>query len=107
MYYFLSRAHGLEQTPLTRVLLFGTIKYSVKSNQTLLDIANDSVFCQLERTPIKGDNVFDLVLSTITTQINNSNTVHVISDHDAVMVHIDTKVKHASKKPRTVSAQER
>ena len=77
-------------------------QYGVKLNQTLLDTANDNMLSQLQHTPTRGDNVLDIVFTTIPDQITNIDTVPGISDHDAVTVQLDTTVKYARKKPRTV-----
>ena len=74
----------------------------MKLNQTLLDTANDNMLSQLQRTPTRGDKVLDLVFTTTPDQITNIDTVSGMSDHDAVTVQLDTTVKYARKKPRTV-----
>ena len=65
-------------------------------------MGNDNMLSQLQRLPTRGDNILDLVYTTLPDQVQSIETVPGISDHDAVTVHLDTTVKYGRKKPRTV-----
>ena len=77
-------------------------QYGKFINQTLLDMGNDNMLSQLQRIPTRGDNILDLVYTTLPDQVQSIETVPGISDHDAVTVHLDTTVRYGRKKPRTV-----
>ena len=49
-----------------------------------------------------GDNVLDLCFTTIPDQIKEVDVVPGISDHDAVIIELDTAVKYCRKPPRLV-----
>ena len=76
-------------------------QYGKFINQTLLDMGNDNMLSQLQHLPTRGDNILDLVYTTLPDQVQSIETVPGISDHDAVTVHLDTTVKYGRKKPRT------
>ena len=77
-------------------------QYGMRLNQTLMDLANDNMLSQMQHSPSRGDNILDLIFTTIPDQIRKVETVPGMSDHDAVAVELDTTVKYACKKPRKV-----
>ena len=71
-------------------------------NQTLLDLANDNMLTQVQHEPTRGENILDLVFTTIPDQVKKVNAVPGMADHDAVSAELDTAVKYSRKQPRTV-----
>ncbi|XP_072028193.1 uncharacterized protein [Amphiura filiformis] len=77
-------------------------QYGRHLNQTMINLANDNMLSQVQRIPTRGENILDLVFTTIPDQIRKVETAPGMSDHDAVAVQLDTTVKYARKKPRKV-----
>ena len=77
-------------------------QYGKKLNQTLLDLANDNMLTQVQHEPTQGENILDLVFTTIPDQVKKVNAVSGMADHDAVSAELDTAVKYSRKQPRTV-----
>ncbi|XP_072042992.1 uncharacterized protein [Amphiura filiformis] len=77
-------------------------QYGKRLNQTLIDLANDNMLVQMQHIPTRGENILDLVFTNIPDQLRKVETVPGISDHDAVIVQLDTTVKYIRRKPRKV-----
>ena len=60
------------------------------------------MLCQMQRNTTRGDNILDLVFTTIPDQIKNIDIAPGMADHDAVSVELDMTVKYTRKKPRKV-----
>ena len=57
---------------------------------------------QVQSNPTRGDNVLDLCSTTLTDQIKKVKVVLGISDHNAVVIELDSAVKYSLKQPRYV-----
>ena len=63
---------------------------------------NDHNLQQCNNIPIRGNNILDLVFTTNNNLIENISVENGISDHQAVIATIKTKVKTAKKNPRKI-----
>ncbi|CAG2215950.1 unnamed protein product [Mytilus edulis] len=75
-------------------------QYNLEVNETILNITNEHNLEQQNITPTRGNNILDLVFTTNNNLIESISVESGISDHEAVIVDIKTKVKLTKKKPR-------
>ena len=76
--------------------------YSKEVNETIINLVNEHNLQQCNNIPPRGNNILDLVFTTNNNLIDNITVEDGISDHQAVIVSIKTKVKTAKKKPRKI-----
>ena len=76
--------------------------YSKEVNETIINLVNEHNLQQCNNIPTRGNNIFDLVFTTNNNLIDNITVEDGISDHQAVIVSIKTKVNTPKKKPRKI-----
>ena len=76
--------------------------YSKEVNETIINLVNEHNLQQCNNIPPRGNNILDLVFTTNNNLIENITVEDGISDHQAFIVSIKTKVKTAKKKPRKI-----
>ncbi|CAC5424176.1 unnamed protein product [Mytilus coruscus] len=75
-------------------------QYNLAVNETILNITNEHNLEQQNSTPTRGINILDLVFTTNKNLKENITVESGISDHEAVIVDIKTRVKLTKKPPR-------
>jgi hypothetical protein len=67
--------------------------YSKEVNETIINHVNEHSLQQCNNIPTSGNNILDLVFTTNNNLIENITVEDGISDHQAFIVSIKTKVK--------------
>ena len=73
-------------------------QYNLEVDETILNVTNEHNLEQKNITPTRGNNIIDLVFTTNQNLIENISVESGISDHEAEIVDIKTKVKLLTKK---------
>ena len=74
-------------------------QYRYEANEAMLDLINQHSFSQFTDKPTRtrGNNILDLVLSTIPDSVSKTQVVEGISDHSVVITDLNLKVKPTGK----------
>ena len=74
-------------------------QYGYEANEAMLDLINQHSFRQFTDKPTRtrGNNILDLVLSTIPDSVSKTQVVEGISDHSVVITDLNLKVKPTRK----------
>ncbi|KAL3852435.1 hypothetical protein ACJMK2_016074, partial [Sinanodonta woodiana] len=74
--------------------------YNRDVNETFLNIVNEHSLEQCNKEPTRGNNILDLVFTTNTNLIESILVQSGISDHEAIIIEVISKVKTTKRKPR-------
>ena len=79
-------------------------QYGYEANETMLDLINQHSLSQFTDKPTRtrGNNILDLVLSTIPDSVSKIHVVESISDHSVVITDLILKVKPTRKVKRKI-----
>jgi hypothetical protein len=77
-------------------------RYGKEVNEKMMDIYQNNCLQQLVDLPTHGDNILDLIFTTVPDAISNINMVPGLSKHDVVLADCDIKPKLCKKKSRKV-----
>lgn len=77
------------------------------TEQSFVDILNDHFLTQHNKTPTRGDNVLDLVISNVPEQVNITEVLapdkmEIFTDHSAMSFELVTSIKAPPKINRSV-----
>ena len=68
----------------------------------MLDLINQHSFTQFTDKPTRGNNILELILSTIPDSVSKTQVVESISDHSVVITDLILKVKPTRKVKRKI-----
>jgi len=74
----------------------------MKQMKQMLDLIHQHSFSQFTDKPTRGNNILDLVLSTIHDSVSKNQVVEGICDHSVVITDLNLKVKPTRKVKRKI-----
>lgn len=77
-------------------------KYGYEANEAMLDLVNPHSFSHFTGKPTRGNNIRDLVLSTIPDSVSKTQVVESISDQSVVITDLNLTVKPTKKLKRKI-----
>ena len=77
-------------------------QYRYEANEAMLDLINQHSFTQFTDKPTRGNNILELILSTIPDSVSKTQVVESISDHSVVITDLILKVKPTRKVKRKI-----